>query len=216
MPRFPGSARILENLTAIANEGRWLATLWHLCFAIIVVSLAVGWKPSKRLMALLLSSPLLSASIMGWTYANYFNGLVLLATFLALFSVATKLSPARISRGPSYCLIAGCLMIGFGLAYPHFLTTDAVLTYFYAAPTGLIPCPTFSLLIGFALFFDGFGSRAWALILASVGLMYGLIGMLGLGVLMDSGLVGGAAVLFFLNHSRDNKIITVTESQCQE
>jgi hypothetical protein len=49
--------------------------------------------------------------------------------------------------------------------------------------------------IGFALLGNGLGSPAWSLTLATIGLLYGLFGVLRLGVVLDIGLVGGALAL---------------------
>jgi hypothetical protein len=62
----------------------------------------------------------------------------------------------------------------------------------YAAPVGLVPCPTLSIVIGFTLLVGGFNSRKWMLILAIVGLFYGIIGYFRLGVKLDIGLIVGA------------------------
>jgi hypothetical protein len=49
----------------------------------------------------------------------------------------------------------GVSMIAFGWLYPHFLESHPATTYLFAAPTGVIPCPTLSLVIGFALLSGG-------------------------------------------------------------
>ena len=78
--------------------------------------------------------------------------------------------------------------------YPHFLEGHAT-AYLYASPVGLVPCPTLAVAIGFALLGNGLGSRVWSLTLAAVGLLYGLFGVLRLGVFLDIGLVSGAVAL---------------------
>jgi hypothetical protein len=70
--------------------------------------------------------------------------------------------------------------------------------YLYAAPTGVVPCPSLSLVVGFALLSGGLGSRAWSLALAIAGLFYGLFGVARLGVRLDIVLVGGSAALLAL------------------
>ena len=92
-------------------------------------------------------------------------------------------------------MAAGMVMILFGWVYPHFLEGGAWFDYLYAAPTGLIPCPTISLTIGFALLANGFSSRAWSLTLAFLGLFYAFFGALRLGVNLDFVLLGGALLL---------------------
>ena len=76
-------------------------------------------------------------------------------------------------------------MIAFGWTYPHFLNVANPLEYFYAAPTGIIPCPTLSIIIGFTLALGGLRSRSWCLVLAAVGFYYGFFGALWLGVKVD-------------------------------
>ncbi|PLW83854.1 hypothetical protein CWI75_00380 [Kineobactrum sediminis] len=83
-------------------------------------------------------------------------------------------------------------MIGFGWLYPHFLDNTTSLVYLYAAPTGLIPCPTLSIVIGFTLILGGLGSRSWCLVLAMMGLFYGVFGAARLGVRIDGVLILGA------------------------
>ena len=92
----------------------------------------------------------------------------------------------------------------------HFLEDGSVVRYLCAAPTGLIPCPTLSVVVGFALFADGLGSRAWPAVLAALGLLYGLFGALWLGVYLDAGLIIGAIALAMLalRHSEQGSIRT--------
>ncbi len=86
-------------------------------------------------------------------------------------------------------------MIAFALLYPHFLESGSYIKYLYASPVGLIPCPTLSLLIGFALVYNGFGSNALTISLVVFGLFYGLFGVFRLGVTLDVGLIIGALSL---------------------
>lgn len=83
-------------------------------------------------------------------------------------------------------------MVSFGLIYPHFIKPDSFLGYFYESPAGLIPCPTLSILIGFALIFNGFGSQSISLLLIILGLFYGIFGVLKLKVAIDLFLLFGA------------------------
>ena len=99
-------------------------------------------------------------------------------------------------RGGGVAFGAGAAMIAFAWTYPHFLAGSST-WYLVAAPLGLVPCPSLAAAIGFALLGGGLGSRASSLTLASLGLFYGLFGVLRLGVLLDVGLVLGAAALSF-------------------
>ena len=92
-------------------------------------------------------------------------------------------------------MIAGAALLIFGWVYPHFLETSSPLTYLYAAPTGLIPCPTLSITIGFALILGGLDSRLWSWVLGAFGLFYGAFGALRLGVTIDLVLLLGSIAL---------------------
>jgi len=92
-------------------------------------------------------------------------------------------------------MVIGILMIIFGLVYPHFVNTDSFLKYLYASPVGLIPCPTLSILIGFLLLYNGFGSQSLILTFVAFGLFYGLFGVLKLAVYLDIFLVFGTITL---------------------
>jgi hypothetical protein len=128
-------------------------------------------------------------------FGNPFNGLVLGIFALALFGLAVRLGPGKVARGSAVARTTGILLVVFGAFYPHFVEKGTPLSYLYAAPTGVIPCPTLSLVLGFALLVDGLGSRAWSLILAAVGLFYGLFGVARLQVYLDLPLILGAAAL---------------------
>ena len=69
------------------------------------------------------------------------------------------------------------------------------LSLFIQSPLGLIPCPTLSLIIGFALFFRGFGSKPLVVLYTVAGLFYGFFGVLRLGVMVDAVLVAGSLIL---------------------
>src|SRR5947207_257610 len=92
----------------------------------------------------------------------------------------------------------GAVMIAFGWLYPHFLEQRSPALYLVAAPMGLIPCPTLSLIIGLTFLAGGFGSRAWMFVLAAAGLFYGVFGAARLGVRIDLVLAAGALSLIIL------------------
>ncbi len=89
-------------------------------------------------------------------------------------------------------------MVALGWVYPHFLATDSFLPYLYAAPVGLLPCPTLLAVTGLALILRGLDCRPWSLTLGAVGLFYGLFGALRLGVVIDGTLILGAGALIAL------------------
>ena len=65
--------------------------------------------------------------------------------------------------GRGWRRVVGTAMVAFGWVYPHFSSDPSLFAYFYGAPTGLLPCPTLSLVIGLSLLARGFGVmfRRW-------------------------------------------------------
>ncbi len=198
---MPPPSAIIEGLRALANNFEFIAILWHVVFVIIIVALIMGWRPSKKLAATALAVPLLSVSIFAWIQDNPFNGTVFLLFALLLVIIGLRLSIGKVQGAPTWAVIIGFLMVIFGWIYPHFLESGHWIEYLYAAPTGLIPCPTLSISIGFALLASGMSSRVWAVSLAVLGLFYGLFGAFRLGVLMDTGLIVGALAFLVLAFS---------------
>jgi hypothetical protein len=192
---MPTSFEILNGLAAISNEGISVAVFWHIVFGLIIVALVLGWRPSRRVAAIALALPLLSVSIFAWKYDNPFNGTVFLLSAILLANFGFRLSGDKVRPGAVWGSVAGALLMVFGWIYPHFLITTTWLKYFYAAPTGLVPCPTLSLIIGLALLANGFASRAWPTASAILGIFYGLFGALRLGVHIDFFLLAGALLL---------------------
>jgi hypothetical protein len=101
----------------------------------------------------------------------------------------------NIQLSSGWNLIAGSGMVLFGWFYPHFLETSSLVPYVYAAPTGLIPCPTLSMLTGLILMLRGLGSRTFSFVFAALGLFYGMFGVVRLGVWLDLVLLIGSLVL---------------------
>jgi hypothetical protein len=192
---MPTPNDILTGLKAITNDWVWLAMFWHAYFFIIILALIFGARPPKRVVGLLLALPLLSVSVLAWGQANPFNGTVFGIVAITLGVIALKMpaDPVRIAR--PWLTVTGALMMVFGWVYPHFLVDAGPTQYLYAAPTGLIPCPTTSIVIGLSLLLGGFGSRAWCLVLAATGLFYGAFGALVLGVTIDWTLFAGALTM---------------------
>jgi hypothetical protein len=189
---MPAPELILNGLSNIANQWWLLAAAWHVYFAVLIVGLIAGVRPSKRVAGVLLALPLLSVSILAWTAANPFNGVLLGLAGVALIVLALRLPNEPIRIAPLWVVVAGALMFVFGWVYPHFLDTFPVLAYLYAAPTGLVPCPTLSIVIGLALIGGDLDSLLWTSVLAATGLFYGLFGALRLGVTIDIVLLLGA------------------------
>ncbi|MCA9560787.1 MAG: hypothetical protein KC583_19700 [Myxococcales bacterium] len=191
---MPTSEDILVGLGTIANDGVLFAAAWHFALLLVLVAVARGWRPSRRTAATALSLPLASVAAFAWAYGNPFNGLVFAALALALAALARRLDREPVTRGASWAVVAGALMVAFGWVYPHFVQVDSAAAYLYAAPTGLIPCPTLSVVIGLALL-AGLSDRAWSTLTAAAGLLYGLFGTFRLGVTLDAALLAGALAL---------------------
>jgi hypothetical protein len=192
--RVPDAQAILTNLRLIANDRIAAAVAWHVVVAVCGLALALGWKPSRRLAGLLLSAPVASVGIVAFLHGKPFNGAMFGALTAVLVGITSRFGPDPVQGGATADKIVGALMIAFAWLYPHFLEAHPA-TYLYAAPMGLIPCPTLALVIGVALVSGGLASRAWSFSLVAAGLFYGLFGVLRLRVTLDLFLVAGALAL---------------------
>ena len=192
---MPSSAAILAGATTIANEWRMVAIAWHVVLAVLLTALLRGWRPSNRFAAYVLSTPFVSVSAAAWVWGNPFNGTVFAALSVFLLAVAGRLSKGPVRFGGPIFSTLGSMLVAFGWGYPHFLGTDRWMTYAYAAPLGVLPCPTLSAVIGATLILGLLGSAVWSITLAAAGLMYGTVGVFVLDVQLDSGLLAGTLVL---------------------
>ena len=197
---MPTPEQIMNGLHQIANQWQFLAVLWHLYFGVLALGLAWGQRPSKRIGGILLAIPLLSVSVLAWMSANPFNGTVFAVVGLALGIMAMRLPNEPINLAPTWAVGAGTLMLVFGWIYPHFLDTTLFITYLYAAPAGLIPCPTLSIVIGLCLIVSGLDSRAWSIVLGATGIFYSLFGAFRLGVTIDLVLLIGALLVISITY----------------
>ena len=195
---MPNSAEILAALAHIATTWSAVAIAWHVAIGGLLVSLLIGWRPPHALLGGLLTLPLLSVSAFAWLAHTAFNGVVFAVAAAVLLTMSAIKSPGRFSLSPFGYRLMGLAMIAYGLGYPHFLQGGTGIRYLYAAPTGLVPCPTLSVVVGFALLGNGLASRGLALFFAAIALFYGLFGVLHLAVYLDAGLVVGAIALVAL------------------
>jgi hypothetical protein len=192
---MPSPEQILAGLAGIAGQWRWLAIAWHAGFAAMLVALIAGWRPSIHLAGFLLTTPLLSVSALAWASGNPFNAAAFALLALVLITVAWRLSSDPTRLASPLFVAAGAAATAFGWTYPHFLDTESSIAYVYAAPLGLVPCPTLSAVIGLSLILGVFRSNAWSAALTIAGLLYGAIGVFRLGVALDYGLLAAAAAL---------------------
>jgi hypothetical protein len=192
---MPKTQEIIASLQSLANDYSFVAIIWHILFYILLAFLIAKWNPSNKLLGVLICLPLLSVAVFAWIAGNPFNGTIfsLLAILILIFSLRASSESITVSTFPYYLI--GILMIAFGLVYPHFLNTDSLFKYFYASPLGLVPCPTLSLLIGFLLLYNGFGSNSISIAFIVIGLFYGIFGVFKLGVNLDLSLLLGTITL---------------------
>ena len=186
---------ILTGLRSIANNYKLFAIIWHVIFYMFIIGLIARWVPSNKLIAALTCIPIISVAIFAWITGNPFNGIMfsVLAILILIFGLKASIQPINQSQLPFF--IIGVLMVAFGLLYPHFIENNSIVKYFYATPVGLIPCPTLSVLIGFILMNNGFGSKSITLIFIAFGLFYGFFGVLKLAVKLDIFLITGTLAL---------------------
>ena len=191
---MPDRAQILLGLGSIANRYVAFAIAWHVFMALVLLVAWLGWRPSRRVAAagiLLLS---ISVATFAGMSGNRFSAVVFIVMAMVLAVLGWRLGPGPVgpASGPSRAL--GAVLVSFGWLYPHFLAGGSPVAYVYAAPTGLIPCPSLAVAIGTSALL-GLGSRAWAFTLASAGLFYGVYGVVQLQVWLDVVLALGAAGL---------------------
>jgi hypothetical protein len=191
----PSPESILTGLTAIANDWRWLAAGWHFLLAAQLLAFAVGRRPSTRTVGYLLLAPLISVSLVAWLSGNPFNATVFAVLTVTLGVTATRFPNTPVQFASPAWVTFGIALVIFGSTYPHFLRTNSWTTYLYAAPLGLLPCPTLSSVIGVTLVFKNPRSKPWSAALLAAGLLYGMIGVFRLGVVLDWGLLIASGLL---------------------
>jgi len=192
---MPKTEDIINGLQSIVNEYSTVAMIWHALFYLLLAALIFEWEPSNKLMGILICLPLLSVAVFAWLTGNPFNGVLfsLMTLLICIFAIRGSGEPVSDSQLPF--VIIGILMIVFGLVYPHFIQANSFLKYLYASPVGLVPCPTLSILIGFLLLYNGFGSQSLTLTFIVFGLFYGLFGAIKLSVYLDIFLIFGSVSL---------------------
>ena len=192
---MPTPEEILNGLAVAANRFTTLSIAWHILVLIILILLMTGRKFNTKHIAAGMAVLLLSVGIVSVLISNPFNA-IMFALAALLFGIMTlKFKPEPLGLKWDLISIAGLLMVIFGFFYPHFLEGTAFYRYIYAAPLGLIPCPTLSMFIGLSLMFHGFQSKKWMITAALFGLFYGLFGVLRLKVYLDIVLIAGACFL---------------------
>jgi len=192
---MPKTEEILNGLQKIVNDYSTIAIIWHVIFYALIAALIFKWLPTNRLFGLLICVPILSVAVLAFLSGNPFNGIMfsILAVLIIFFGL--RATSQQVQTSQIIFMSIGILMIIFGLVYPHFISADSFLKYLYASPAGLIPCPTLSIIIGFLLLYNGFGSQSLTLTLIVFGLFYGVFGVLKLAVYLDIFLIFGTIAL---------------------
>lgn len=206
---MPSPEEILRQLASLAEAERSLAVFWHLILAtVVIVVLRARGAISRRFGVIASAAPMVSVGALALRAGNPFNGIVFLASALAFVLIGLTLSEAPPPHAPSWAVILGAASIGYAWVYPHFLVQPWAY-YLADAPFGILPCPTLAGVLGFALVGDGYGSRAWSLLAAALGVFYALFGMLRLGVWLDAGLLIPAIAVATLGSMRHLRLATV-------
>ncbi len=200
---MPDTATLLQTFHTIANDAFALAVAWHAFIALGVFAAVHGYVTQHRA-AEMLGVLLASVSGIAFAFGNLFNGVVFALLALLAALITRGIPHTIVHAGTPAAVVLGGAMMLFGWAYPEFV--DKPLGWLYGSPLGLLPCPTLAFLIGATLFFGGFDSRAWSLLLGGAGLFYGLFGAIRFGVRIDVLLAAGAlAALLYAIPGRDKR-----------
>lgn len=190
---MPTAESILDSLRQISQRYQNVAIAWHMIIYSFLVVYTVSNKiPPARYLFYFISGLLLSVATVSWVAGNPFNGIVFGLGFLGMLYLSKK-SPVRKAEVSALYQATGLLFMIAGLLYPHFLEGDLV-SYLYAAPTGLIPCPTLLFISGLMLLLPYQISKCgYGIILLD--LLYGTAGVFSLHIYGDALLFGAAAIL---------------------
>jgi hypothetical protein len=192
---MPSADALLVGLVETANAWRSVAVAWHLLLAALLVALLTGLRLSTRVVSLISVASVLSVSALGWISANPFNGTMFATLAVALAGACIRTPAAAVQIDRLRRALPGAALVVFGWTYPHFVGTESWTEYLYAAPFGLIPCPTLSVVIGLTLLFRKRRTFAWTAPLIVAGLFYGIVGVFALEVMLDLALIGGTLIL---------------------
>ena len=191
---MPTATEIIAALEVVAHRGIVIAGLWHVIIGAWGVAASQSWRPSPRLAGVLLVLPLASVTVVSQVFGQVFDAVLFSVLTGVLTVIAARSSLAEVQR-QNWTSGLGELLVMFSWVYPHFLEGHSTFTYLIASPLGLLPCPTLSMVIGWALLGYGPASRAWSLTLAGMAIFYGLFGALRLGVESDLVLLLGGCAL---------------------
>ena len=210
---MPASSAILEQLTRATNELTALAIAWHFVAVIVGVAMICRWQPRASYAPLPLVAPVVSVFMVSLGYGNWFNAASFFVLAVALtFASVDLVEPARV-HAPRWRSVLGIGLVVYGIAYPHFVD-GAWYRSLYAAPVGVLPCPTLAMIAGYTLVTGGHETRAVPAVLAVWTAFYAAFGIAKLGVLLDIGLVAATFGLVALalqnDHARRHAVAHAT------
>jgi len=208
--------QILSGLYDISAEWKVLAILWYVYFGGFALVIAAGftltvfkrWRPSMRVVGIVLTIPLLGISALAWLTGNLFLGTTFALSGAVLAVVANKLSMAPVQVAPLWVTLPGVLILFFSWFYPYLLEVESLVPYL---PVGLNSCPTLSTVIGLSLITGFSDSRAWSIALGATGILYGLYGVAYLPLIIDWVSLVGAVLIVMIAFMQQQRQIT-TES----
>jgi len=190
----PATEEILRQLARATNELGALAIVWHVLVLVAALAMLSGRIPSRYLTTLAIGL-VLSVVIVSLGYGNWFNGVSFLVLAVALTMSATDGGVALEMR-PWQSLLGTALVV-FGFIYSHFVE-GAWYRPLYAAPIGVLPCPTLAMIAGYVLLTGAGGMRSVPVLLAIWTAFYAIFGIVKLGVFLDIGLVAATLGLVAL------------------
>jgi hypothetical protein len=161
---------LVPQLSRITADLVPLAIVWH-------VALPLAWRhPGPFVLSLFA----VSVAMVAWAYGNPFNAI----SFATLAAILAGSRPRSRARPLGLTVTLGAALVAFGALYPHFVAGPAY-RLVWAAPLGLVPCPTLAAISGLAIATGAIGSRRSAYALAAWTAFYGLFGVFRLGVGLD-------------------------------
>ncbi len=203
---MPSADDILAGLRRAADGAYVLGVIWHVVIALAVVWLValrpsdIAWRSRPRIAGFVVALPVVSASAVAFAFQDPFNGfgLGVVAVAVAALAWPAPERPAPPRLPPRWATLTGAALLVYAWLYPHFVGAHGPLADLFAAPVGVVPCPSLALAAGAALVLDLAatpGGRGSAGVLAVAALAWGLFGALRLGVELDAGLVAGGVAL---------------------
>ncbi|MCM3881981.1 MAG: hypothetical protein ND807_17875 [Vicinamibacterales bacterium] len=198
---MPTSSELLDGLAETATRWQPFAIAWHLAIGALLLALVRGWL-SRRVLGFAVTLSFISVAIFALVQGNAFNTAMFAVIAVASANAARRLGKDAAVRALNLYAWIGVGLVAFGWCYPHFLEGWGWHRYLYAAPLGLLPCPTLSMAIGLTLIAGLSECRSWAGALAATGSFYGFFGVAVLGVPIDLALLAGSVVLGFATFTR--------------